>query len=108
VVIIFWSIWFGALLIAGGALSVAALQAVTAGRYQAFTRVENHGYVSAYGFRDILPLVLVPFGMTAFGLAMLVIRWRHSRDQRRRVVAFIVATCQGAEPERRRRGHALN
>jgi hypothetical protein len=94
VVVIFWTIWFGFLLIAGGSLSVAALQAVISGRYQAFTRLENRGYVPADGFTDILPLVFMPFGMMACGLAVLVIGWRRSRDQRQRVVAFIVATCQ--------------
>jgi hypothetical protein len=71
VVVVFWTIWFGFLL------------------------VENHGYVPADGFRDILPLVIMPIGMMAFGLAIFVIVWRQSRDQRRRVVDFIVATCQG-------------
>jgi hypothetical protein len=95
VVVVFWTFSFGFLLIAGGSLSVAALQAVITGRYQAFTRVENHGYVPADGFRDILPLVLLLFGLMAFALAILLIGWRRSRDQRGRVVAFIVATCHG-------------
>ena len=94
-VVIFWTIWFGFLLIASGSLSVAALQGVISGRYQAFMPVESRGYVPADGFRNILPMALILFGMMACGLAFLVNEWRWSRDQRRRVVAFIVATCQG-------------
>ena len=79
----------------GGSLSVAALQAVITGHYQNVARVENHDYVPADGFSDILPLVIAPIGLMAFGLAIVVSVWRHSRDHRRSVADFIVATCQG-------------